>query len=252
MSESIRFVLTLTVLLCIVTPLLAIDKLPYQHFIESYIPGKVSLLSSFAKRNKGATTAIAIVLASVAIFYPLAFNVPQLLHKVFSSMNSNYRFLSSSGFGSRFGGSSTSSNSREARFAMKNGGELGGISNDGNTCFMNSVIQSLASSKQLVQFIERNVNAEALLMLEAGGMSAARMGSFKTNLTFTRALKKLLSDVNGAYGSRGKEFSTKPLLHKMPNGPKQNFFTGYNQEDAQEFYQLVMRIVEKEYKSLHI
>lgn len=85
--------LTLTVLLCIVTPLLAIDKLPYQHFIESYIPGKVSLLSSFAKRNKGATTAIAIVLASVAIFYPLAFNVPQLLHKVFSSMNSNYRFL---------------------------------------------------------------------------------------------------------------------------------------------------------------
>lgn len=250
MSESIRFVLTLTVLLCIVTPLLAIDKLPYQHFIESYIPGKVSLLSSFAKRNKGATTAIAIVLASVAIFYPLAFNVPQLLHKVFSSMNSNYRFLSSSGFGSRFGGSSTSSNSREARFAMKNGGELGGISNDGNTCFMNSVIQSLASSKQLVQFIERNVNAEALLMLEAGGMSAARMGSFKTNLTFTRALKKLLSDVNGAYGSRGKEFSTKPLLHKMPNGPKQNFFTGYNQEDAQEFYQLVMRIVEKEYKSI--
>ncbi|EGW31673.1 uncharacterized protein SPAPADRAFT_62284 [Spathaspora passalidarum NRRL Y-27907] len=36
----------------------------------------------------------------------------------------------------------------------------------------------------------------------------------------------------------------------MPNGPKQNFFSGYNQEDAQEFYQLVMNLLEREYKNV--
>lgn len=249
MSESIRLVLISTILLCLISPLLAFDKLSYQQFLENHVSGKISLISSIAKRNKGATTAIAILAASVAIFFPLAFNVPQILNKVLSSMNSNYRFLSSTGFGSRFGGSGTSSSSRETLFAMKNGGELGGISNDGNTCFMNSVIQSLASSKQLTQFIDRNINTEVQLMADAN-IPVSRMSQLRTNLVFTRALKKLLDDVNGAYGSRGKEFSTRGLLNKMPNGPKQNFFTGYSQEDAQEFYQLVMRIVEKEYKSI--
>lgn len=239
--------LIFTVFICLISPLLAVDKLSYQQFFENHVSGKISLISSLAKRNKGATTALAILVASVAIFYPLVFNVPQIFHKVLGSMNSNYRFLSSSGFGNRFGGSSSSSTSREARFAMKNGGELGGISNDGNTCFMNSVIQSLASSKQLNQFIERNIHTENQLVASAN-MPVSRLN--RTNLVFTRALKKLLDDVNGAYGSRGKEFSTRGLLNKMPNGPKQNFFTGYSQEDAQEFYQLVMRIVEKEYKNI--
>ena len=72
----------------------------------------------------------------------------------------------------------------------------------------------------------------------------------KPDLVFTAALKKFLEGINGSYGSRGKEFSAKPLLNKMPNGPKQNFFTGYNQEDAQEFYQLVMNLVESEYKKI--
>lgn len=61
----------------------------------------------------------------------------------------------------------------------------------------------------------------------------------------------MLDNINGKYGSRGKEFSTKPLLNKMPNGPKQNFFSGYNQEDAQEFYQLVMNLLEREYKKMN-
>ncbi|CAH6720592.1 ubiquitin carboxyl-terminal hydrolase 1 [[Candida] jaroonii] len=135
--------------------------------------------------------------------------------------------------------------SKEAKFALKNGGELGGISNDGNTCFMNSVIQSLASSTELMKFIDSYLYEEIDSMVDQRSVKRVN-----PNLVFTNSLKTLLNNVNGQYGTKGKEFSTRPLLNKMPNGPKQNFFSGYNQEDAQEFYQLVMNIVEREYKNI--
>lgn len=205
-----------------------------------------TFLLTSAKKNKYIGLTLAVVL--VSCFIP-SFNLPQLAHKALSFMNSNYRFLSSSlGLSSRFGSGQSTGRSREARFALKNGGELGGLSNDGNTCFMNSVIQSLASSTELLKFIDSYIYADT----EITGRSptVVRTGQFRPEVVFTRALKKLLDEVNGAYGTRGREFSTKPLLNKMPNGPKQNFFSGYSQEDAQEFYQLVMRILEEEYKKI--
>lgn len=139
--------------------------------------------------------------------------------------------------------------SKEQKFAIANGGEVGGISNDGNTCFMNSVIQSLASSRQFIKFIDSYLYSE-IEIDNKGEKITMKSNQPKPELPFTTALKKLLDDVNGKYGSRGKEFSTKPLLNRMPNGPRQNFFSGYNQEDAQEFYQLIMNILEKEFKKI--
>lgn len=169
--------------------------------------------------------------------------IPQIVNSLFSTMNSGYKFANRSRFGSK--------KSIEHRFAMRNGGEPGGISNEGNTCFMNSVIQSLASSRELLKFIDSYLYSEISVQKESEIISI-KTTTPRPELIFTNALKTLLENVNGSYGSRGKEFSTKPLLNKMPNGPKQNFFSGYNQEDAQEFYQLVMGLLEREHKKMSL
>ncbi|KAG7664094.1 UBP1 [[Candida] subhashii] len=161
-------------------------------------------------------------------------------------MNSNYRFGHRTG---RF----SNKKSKHYKFALRNGGAIGGISNEGNTCFMNSVIQSLASSRELVKFIDSYLYTETEIVQPTTGKSIRlKSDQPKPQLVFTNALKTILNNVNGKYGSIGKEFSSKQLLNKMPNGPKQNFFSGYNQEDAQEFYQLVMDLLEKEYKRVSI
>ncbi|CAK9439177.1 uncharacterized protein LODBEIA_P34010 [Lodderomyces beijingensis] len=173
----------------------------------------------------------------------IPFNIPQAIHKI---MNSRFSRAGANRFGSK--------KSKEHRFATKNGGEVGGLSNDGNTCFMNSVIQSLASSRQLLKYIDSYLYSEIELetLKGTGEKISMKSNQPKPELTFTNALKDLLDSVNGKYGSRGKEFTTKQLLNRMPNGPKQNFFSGYSQEDAQEFYQLIMNLLEKEFKKMSL
>lgn len=171
--------------------------------------------------------------------------------------------------------------------AMKNGGFPGGLANDGNTCFMNSVIQCLASSQELRSYLA-TFSEEAGLSLndtvesfnakedisptidDAASTNSDSSKSEKFNkffksfkstsklsnserlkqVRFSTALLELIDSLNGEHGDHAPTYKTKELLRVMKDSPNKHLFLGYNQEDAQEFYQNVMKQVEKEFTDL--
>lgn len=160
------------------------------------------------------------------------------------------------------------SNSQYKKFfnrVMKNGGYPGGLQNDGNTCFMNSVIQCLASSEEFTKFltsyasIEENSNEcsdntntadnKAMKFLQNLKNSSNDNNSLKM-VQFSNALLNLVNSLNSKHGNRSPTYKTKDLLNVMKDGPNKHLFLGYNQEDAQEFYQNVMKQVEKEFTTV--
>lgn len=148
---------------------------------------------------------------------------------------------------------------------------ISGLPNQGQTCFLNSVLQSLASLPPFLAYLDGIVLCEQE-MIDAGismdfdPLSPVSGGTKKGTASFSRQLLDLLDDINNLEGSledeveelesssrnrrkRGHVLSPKPLLRMIGETTEQfqsQSLSSMEQQDAQELLSALLGMVIEE------
>ncbi len=124
---------------------------------------------------------------------------------------------------------------------------VGGLNNDGNTCFMNSVVQSFASLDYFLDWISKSISVDEQQQQQQH-QNIDEAPTMNENNSSISNLRLLINDLNTCTTDKPKTYTTAPLVDSIVNGPSKSRWFGYEQEDAQEFFQQLLSQIEKDAK----